>query len=339
MENKNDLLEFILQVTRAANAYEESNTDLKKEYIRKNIEIFNKIILSVPGNCGSFGTGYPFYALRSDFDGELPIISEQIRYDQELLDIAKKSKRTIWGCRGCLTRNYDKMPDLKQRCKPCTSMDDGLKPRKVINRLPDIDMWLVCADGHVQDAEQILSRLFSKYGLKPSDIDPVQTIKDVKSIAESLERNEMPKVLLPLDAHIIEYAKLRELIQKVPKEIDSSIESGSVPYLSIYPKSYRKTWQFDDMEYNFVHDFLLSFTDFNFTETLGYDLSNSRRQIAQKYTDAELYEILQGIQGDSTKRRFKSAPSLAELYMKRMDSWRRIEIKEKENEKGKGEYE
>lgn len=29
-------------------------------------------------------------------------------------------------------------------------MNDKLKPRKIINRLPDLDMWLVCEDGCVE---------------------------------------------------------------------------------------------------------------------------------------------------------------------------------------------
>ena len=30
------------------------------------------------------------------------------------------------------------MPDLKRICKPCPQVKDSIKPRKVINRLPDV---------------------------------------------------------------------------------------------------------------------------------------------------------------------------------------------------------
>ena len=229
------------------------------------------------------------------------------------------------------------MPDLKQICKSCPNMDAELKPRKVINRLPDIDMWLICADGHVQDAEQVLSRLFLQYGLQPSDIDPVQTIVDVKNITESLKNGEMPTKFLPLDAHIIEYSKLKKMIAQVPKVIDESVESSDVPYLPIHPRSLRKTWQYDDMAYNFIHDFLLSFTGFNLNAALNCELNNSRKQIAQKYNNAELYNILYQIQGDSTRRRFYSTPRLFQLFMERMDSWREIKDEEKEEYKLRGE--
>ena len=33
-----------------------------------------------------------------------------------------------------------------------TNMLDKLKPRKIINRLPDLAMWLVCEDGKVEEA-------------------------------------------------------------------------------------------------------------------------------------------------------------------------------------------
>ena len=324
-----DLLKFIKQVTYISNLYEQTNTELKKEYIKKNIDVFNEIASKVPGNHGSFGTGYPFYALGDNYKGELPIITEQFNYNVDLLNHAKKSKRTIWGCRGCLTSNYDTMLDLKQVCKPCPKMDDGLKPRKVINRLPDIDMWLVCADGHVQDAEQILSRLFLQYGLHTSDVDPIQTIQDVKNIVENLKNGRMPSVFLPLDAHIIEYSKLKKMIHQVPETIDNSIKNSEIPYLPIHPRSYRKTWQYDDMAYNFVHDFLLSFTGFNFNHSLEEELMASRKQITEKYNDEELWQILFQVLGEATKRRFYSTPELYELFIKKMNIWRDIKLEDK----------
>ena len=65
------------------------------------------------------------------------------------------------------------MPDLKQVCKPCPNMLDELKPRKIINRLPDLDMWLVCEDGCIEIAQDELSSLLEKYNMHTSDVDPI----------------------------------------------------------------------------------------------------------------------------------------------------------------------
>ena len=38
-------------------------------------------------------------------------------------------------------------------------MLDSLKPRKLINRLPDLDMWIVCKDGKVEVAQEELTNV------------------------------------------------------------------------------------------------------------------------------------------------------------------------------------
>ena len=328
MENytKTELLKFMTYVAKISDLYEKSNSDIKKEYLKKNVEVLNKIARKVPGNGGCFGTGYPYYALGNDFTGTLPEIGEQIRYNQQLIDEAKRSKRTIWSCRGCLEKNSSTMPDLKQICKPCFKMDAKLKPRKVINRLPDTDFWLICADGHIKDAEQILSDLFLKYELSSSDIDPIQTMYDVKQIANELEQGKMPEKLLPIDFHIIEYSKIKELISKVPEELEQSTRESDEPYLPIHPRSFRKEWQYDDEAYNFIHDFLLSFTEFDFNESLASELNRVRKQIVDTYTSEELYNILWSILGDSSKRRFQSTPELKKIFEQKMNLWRGIVV-------------
>ena len=131
-------------------------------------------------------------------------IKEQIRYNNELIKYAQKSHEETWTCGECLPKNYGEMPDLKQVCKPCPNMEDELKPRKVINRLPDIDMWMVCVDGHIEEAQQQLSALLLQKGMYPSDLNPIQSIKDMKEITEYLKNGAMPRKFLPVDAHINE---------------------------------------------------------------------------------------------------------------------------------------
>lgn len=206
---ENSMKNLIKKVVQSSNDLEKTNTDLKRRYFIRNIQAFNYIVSLIDKNKGSFGTGYPFYILQKDLTGEMPVINEQIRYNNELIAEAEKSSKTDWVCEGCLIEKYDDMPDLKQVCKPCPNMDNGLKPRKLINRLQDLDMWMVCEDGGVEQAQQQLTALLSKYNIHTSDVNPVQTIHDMEEITEDIKKGVMPKKFLPIDAHIIEYSKIR----------------------------------------------------------------------------------------------------------------------------------
>ena len=111
---------------------------------------------------GTFGTGYPLYALDENLEGNLPIISEQVRYNRQLVRDGKPVQKSIWLCKECLDKKYKDMPDLKKICRPCPNMIDSLKPRKIINRLPDVDMWLICKDGCVEQAQDELVSLMKE---------------------------------------------------------------------------------------------------------------------------------------------------------------------------------
>lgn len=274
----------------------------------------------IDGNKGSFGTGYPFYVLQKDLTGQMPVIDEQIRYNNELLAHIEESNRADWVCEGCLIENYDDMPDLKQVCKPCPNMDSELKPRKIINRLPDIDMWMVCEDEGVEKAQNQLTALLKKYNIHTSDVNPVQTIRDMEEITEDIKRGVMPRKFLPIDAHIMEYSKMKKLIEQVPLVLARTKGSGQVPYLPIHPKSYRKTWQYDDEAYNFIYDFLSAFTEFNFTSALNQSLTTTRNKVANDYTSDELYEFLLQSATESNKRR-NQTKKLREIFNDRISSW------------------
>lgn len=326
--------DWIEKVTNSSNNFETTNTDLKRRYLIRNIQAFNRIVSTIDVCRGSFGTGYPFYVLQRDLKGQLPIIPEQIRYNNELLEHVNRSKRTIWSCRGCLSKNYDKMPDLKQVCKPCPNMDSELKPRKLINRLPDLDMWFVCQDGHVEEAQEELAKLLDRYDIRTSDIDPVQTIIDLEDISESIKKGIMPKKFLPIDAHIIEYSKIKELITHVPSILHQALEEGKSPYIPIHPKSYRKTWQYDDEPYNFIYDFLSAFTEFNFDAELSQVLRDSRTSVVKSYSPVQLYRFVLQSATAPNKRRYKT-PELVRTFLGRIQSWNaenQIESKIQEDE-------
>lgn len=322
MKNDYYSMNIISEVVKISNEFEMCNSEIKRKYFIKNISLYNSVIENVVGNCGSFGTGYPFYALEKQLTGTLPIINEQILYNNQLSDAVKESDRTMWSCSVCLSQNAHIMPDLKQICKPCTTMDQELKPRKVLNRLPDIDMWMVCEDNLVDDAADHLIRLFNENNLTSSDIDPVQTIFDILEITKDLKKKTMPKKNLPLDTHIINYSTFSSLIEKVPLVLWQASINDEIPYLPIHPLSYRKKWQYDDAAYNFIHDYLSSLTEYDLNFDLKQKLSETRNIIANSYSTEKLYKYLIATGPDSVQRRHET-PELKERFYERVKTWQK----------------
>jgi hypothetical protein len=313
-----------LEVVESSNKFEENNfknKDLKKMYIKKNIDIINSVMEHTTGYRGSFGTGYPFYAIDSDFKEDLPVIKEQIRYNEELRTTILNAKLKKWPCESCLPVNGPYMEDLKQICIPCPRLEKELKPRKVINRLPDIDMWMVCEDTKVEEAKKELKETFDQLGMHTSDVNPIQTFKEFKEIITDLEDGKMPIKMLPLDVHVVKYSELSNLLDQVPFTILNSSNLGEVPYLPILPDSLRKKWQKDDEAYNFTLDFLYSMTDFNFEEILKQRLDYTRNLVARQLTEEKSMEMLDLVSPDSVKRRFENK-TLKKSYKRRINSWK-----------------
>ena len=317
-------MNICLEAVEGSNKFERSNfedNNIKKMYIKKNIDIINEVMQFTTGYCGSFGTGYPFYALDKNFEGELPVIQEQLRYNEELKNTILKSKLKKWPCESCLPINGPYMEDLKQICIPCPRLEKGLKPRKIINRLPDIDMWMVCEDSKVDDAKRELKETFDSLDMHTSDVNPIQTIKDFKETINDLENGKMPRKMLPLDIHVIKYSELSKLLDQVPFTVINSVKTNTIPYLPILPDSLRKKWQKDDEAYNFTLDFLYSMNDFNFEETLKQKLDYARDIVASKLSEKEAVKILDSVSPDSVKRRFENK-TLQKLYKRRINSWK-----------------
>lgn len=316
-------ISYCKKAAEISNDFEKCNTELKRQYLVNNIILFNKIVTEVNGYCGSFGTGYPFYTLKEDLTGELPVIREQIRYNLELIDAVIKSDRLYWNCAECIEKKGDTMPDLKMVCKPCPNMDDSLKPRKIINRLPDLDLWVVCKDDKIDTAKEELIKLFEQHDLHTSDINPVKTIDEIGEIAYYLNNNVMPNKALPIDAHIVGEETLYNLIEKVPGEIShGKTDDFATPYLPIHPLSYRKTWQYDDEAYNFVHDYLSSLTAYNFGDALRDKLIETRNIVANSHSIEELYNYLLATGPESVKRRHETH-ALKRSFIERVESWKK----------------
>ncbi len=218
-------------------------------------------------------------------------------------------------------KNYELMPDLKTICKPCPNMLDTLKPRKIINRLPDLNMWLVCKEETVKQAQEELTDLLDKYNMRTSDIDPLKSLDDVVKVATSLKDGKFPRIFLPIDTHIVDVSTLKALIEQVPNELQKAKEEERKPYLPIQPISLRKKWQYEDEAYNFILDFLLSFTDFNFVGSLEKSLKESRAKILEQNTPEELLECLQKIASPATFRRIQEQ-KIEETFLKKVANWR-----------------
>ena len=318
----NKTIDICRDASIASTEFEKTNTDLKREYLLINIYLYNYITAKIEHNRGTFGTGYPFYALNPDLTGVLPIIEEQIRYNNGLLEAINKTDITEWPCANCLFKNYGSMPDLKVKCKPCKKLDDALKPRKVLNRLPDIDLWMVCDDDYISYEKDNLSFWFKTFNLQPSDINPVKTIEDLKKISADLKNGVIPSRMLPLDSHIIGYIKLYSLIEQVPYVLDKAIKNGDIPFLPILPLSLRKKWQHDDTPYNFIHDYLYGFYDFNLDAELKQLLDDTRRIVANSYSTDKLFEIATLAGSESVARRNKTKV-LRHCFEERINSWKK----------------
>lgn len=316
-------IEFCSKVADISDDFEKQNSELKRQYIVSNIILYNNIASLIKECKGTFGTGYPFYVLNRDLSGSLPIIEEQLRYNNELREYEKQSTFEMWRCASCLDKNIFTMPDLKQICKACPGMDDVLKPRKLINRLPDLDLWMVCSDSDIQSVSDQLSRALAQAGFRTSDVDPIRTILDLQEIVENLKQDKLPRTKLPIDTHIIDNITLYTLISQIPDTLDHCFRHDRTPYLPIHPLSLRKTWQKDDSAYNFVHDYLSSFSEFKLDDQIQDLLNETRKEIAKKYSFDKLYEFLIKTGPESVARRHKN-PELKESFKKRIDLWREL---------------
>ncbi len=326
MKENETIGELTAKIERASTDFEKTNTELKRKYLIWNIEAFNIIASKIDISRGSFGTGYPFYALDENLEGKLPIIEEQIRYNRKLVKDGIPVQKSIWLCESCLKKNYSEMPDLKKVCKPCPNMLDKLKPRKIINRLPDLDMWLVCEDGTLERAQELLGSLLEMQHIHTTDVNPITSFDDVIQISAMIKNGQTPDIFLPIDAHIIEYSNLLQLIEQIPLTIKDARKNKMVPYLPIHPKSYRKMWQYDDEAYNFVFDFLFSFTPFNFPKELQENVDKSRLEVAKTYKPEELFSILMEAATPSVFRRLQTK-ELENLFLEKMKKWRLINCK------------
>ena len=149
----------------------------------------------------------------------------------------------------------------------------------------------------------------------------MQTIKDLDEITQSLKNGVMPRKFLPIDAHIIEYSRIKELIQRVPHELEQADNENRIPYLPIHPKSYRKTWQYDDTAYNFIYDFLSTFAEFNFDSSLDKVLTDTRSTIVKRFSSEQLHRFMLQSATEPSRRRNETI-ELYYVFSDKIKSWK-----------------
>lgn len=208
----------------------------------------------------------------------------------------------------------EKAVSVSTRFEECSS---NLKREYLIK---NIDMWMICADDKIEEAKVGLVKLFENYDMHTSDIDPVRTINDMEDIVSDLETGKMPSKKLPLDIHIIEYSKFSSLLDEIPFSLLNAMDMTTVPYLPIHPISLRKTWQYDDVAYNFAFDYLFSLTPFSWEDDLNNKLMKSRFELRSLFSEDDLIEIFDLVASDAVKRRFETK-TVKKCYGRRLKLW------------------
>ena len=99
---------------------------------------------------------------------------------------------------------------------------------------------MICEDGKIAQAKEMLVRKFIQEEMYTSDVDPLRTMRKFSLIARDLISGKMPDKNLPLDIHVIEYSKFVNILKEAPRVIENAIKNDTVPYLPIHPHSLRK---------------------------------------------------------------------------------------------------
>lgn len=76
------------------------------------------------------------------------------------------------------------------------------------------------------------------------------------------------------------------------------------------------------MVYNFIYDFLSSFTPFFCDSDIMGVLGDSREKVARDFSNDELFKFLYAVATEANKRRFESK-SLRRVFNERIETWRK----------------
>jgi hypothetical protein len=218
------------------------------DYLYREAQNLSRELVSVEGFVGTFGLGYPFYALTPE---GVPVHAAEIYNFIELtrqkINEDARMNPEGWNCLACQLVNY--LPDLKSKCKPCDLV--ALKPRDVFKGLPDLDMVIV-VDNPNATTEQAVEAITNRMGYLQADTNIAQAINRTKSVLHDLISGKEPSQKLPVDIHIWS----REAFEQCMEQVASGIDS-----VTIIGRSLHMNWENNPI--NFWFDFVFSLTEIN----------------------------------------------------------------------------
>lgn len=145
-------------------------------------------------------------------------------------------------------------------------------------------------------------------------------IENVHQISQDISNGKMSNIYLPLDVHIIGISELKNLIDLLPVQIMKYINGEDKAYLPIWPESLRKKWGKDDEPYNFIFDFIYSFTPMEMDYSLNKSICDTRKVLATML-EGGFENLLDDVCSPAVKRRNKNQ-QLQQVYKDRYQSWR-----------------
>lgn len=293
--------------------FNNDRSNRKGEYLAAQFEDFTQAASWVPGYKGAFGTGYPFYAQRDD--GSVVAVEEISRFISETKVRAKEDEASRvgeWACGMC--QIAVEHVDLKQKCKPCTAQ--VLKPRDMFKALPDLDYWIVVEQDspHVEGAA---SSILQRAGFQQSDADIYFAVHDTIEVLTALKGGREPRARLPLDLHIVTVDQLKGALLKV----QTATSQGFKDKVPISPRSLHIVWEDVDEPYDFLKDFLLSFTVGGILDPeLGAMIKQTQEIVAAHSTPKQVIDALRLMH--PKEQRQLETKELQTLLQRRLESWK-----------------
>lgn len=279
----------LASILQRAQEFNEDESDSRGEYLSKQFEDFQEIVSRIPGSIGIFGTGHPFYATKET--GAIVPIEEVNRYIETYKNTAlEEARKNIgpWVCTICQTEKS--LPDLKEFCKPCNKV--VLRPRDIFKALPDLDFWAI-ADSNNPEYLSTLQSNLHRAGFFQSDVNIARSIQDTNTVMDTLARGYIPKERFPIDVHVITAENFHNALSGVRDKINlygkNKEESLFVP---ISPMSLHVVWESTDKPYDFMKDYLFSFTPGKVSDLLASDIRHTD-EIVRKFLDQDdIYSIV-----------------------------------------------
>ena len=286
----------------------------KSKYFNNQFDRFHDSVKDIPGVIGVFGTGYPFYAYQND--GSIADVPEIRRYQKSFQAAINRDRLRSYGgwlCGAC--ELACDLPDLKKYCKPCDSVD--FKPRDIFKALLDLDYWIVVDDAPEADLrrqEKKIQGCAQAASFESSDSNIIQTLETTRYAMETVLRGFQPGAMLPVDMHIITKVELLECLKATP----DAIRKGRA--VSIAPRSLHKVWEDTNEPYDFIKDFLFSFTPHTWNDNeLLEALSSARHEVHDLIADDPIKAVAD--RAEKEKRQLE-APGVAQCLKERINSWK-----------------